>query len=180
MDNISAVALSIIDSKTLARDQKACVDVQNMSTRNNTVNLVEFRPGVKLLCEMTDTKARPLVPKQSRDLVIRMFHDLSHPGQKETLDKVKASYYWPTMGKDVSRYVQSCQPCQAVKPYKEIRPPMSKIKVPDTRFSELQIDVVGPMPQSEGMRYLLTIIDRTTRWIEAVPMPESSNNGRPA
>ena len=148
VDNISAVALSIIDSKTLARDQKACVDVQNMSKRNNTVNLVELGPGVKLLCEMTGTRARPLVPKQSRDLVIRMFHQLSHPGQKETLDKVKASYYWPTMGKDVSRYVQSCQPCQAVKPYKEIRPPMSKIKVPDTRFSELQIDVVGPMSQS--------------------------------
>ena len=79
------------------------------------------------------------------------------------------------MGNDVSRYVQSCQPCQAVKPYKEIRPPISKIKVPDTRFLELQIDLVGPMPQSEGIRYLLTIIDRTTRWIEAVPMPESTS-----
>ena len=35
VDNISAVAVSIIDSKTLARDQKECVDVQNMSKRNN-------------------------------------------------------------------------------------------------------------------------------------------------
>ena len=68
VDSVSAVALSIMDSKTLARDQKDCVDVQNMSKRNNTVNLVEFRPGVKLLCEMTGTRARPLVPKQSRDL----------------------------------------------------------------------------------------------------------------
>ena len=80
------------------------------------------------------------------------------------------------MGQDVSRYVQSCQSCQAVKPYKEIRPPMSKIRVPDTRFSELQIDVVGPMPPSEGMKYLLTIVDRTTRWIEAVPMTEANSS----
>ena len=38
-----------------------------MSKRNNTVNLVEFGPGVKLLCDMTGARARPLVPKQSRD-----------------------------------------------------------------------------------------------------------------
>ena len=120
VNSVNAVALSMIDHKTLAKDQKACMDVQNMSKRNNTVNLVEFGPGVKLLCDMIGTRARPLVPKQSRDLIIRMFHQLSHPGQKETLDKVKASYYWSTMGKDVSRYVQGCQPCQAVKPYKEI------------------------------------------------------------
>ena len=171
----NALALSIIDHKTLARDQKMCPDVRNMSKRSNTVQSLEFSPGVKLLCDMDGPKARPLVPKQSRDLIIRMYHQLSHPGQKETLDKVKASYFWSTMGKDVSRYVRGCQTCQAVKPYKEIRPPMSKIRVPDTRFSELQINVVGPMPQSENMKYLLTIIDRTTRWIEAVPMPEATS-----
>ena len=128
------------------------------------------------MCDMDGPKARPFVPKQSRDLIIRMYHQLSHPGQRKTLDKVKASYFWSTMGKDVSLYVRSCQTCQAVKPYKEIRPPMSKMKVPDTKFSELQIDVVGPMPQSENMKYLLTIIDGTTRWIEAVPMPEATSD----
>ena len=39
VSSINAVALSIIDNKTLARDQLACMDVQNMSKRNNSVSL---------------------------------------------------------------------------------------------------------------------------------------------
>ena len=87
VSSVNAVALSIIDHKTLAKDQKACMDVQNMSKRNNTVNLVEFGPGVKLLCDITGTKARPLVPKQSRDLIIGMYHQLSPPDRKRRWTK---------------------------------------------------------------------------------------------
>ena len=65
--SINALALSIIDHKTLARDQKMCPDVRNMSEWSNTVQLLEFGPGVKLLCDMDGPKARPLVPKQSRE-----------------------------------------------------------------------------------------------------------------
>ena len=51
---------------------------------------------------------------------------------------------------------------------------MERIPVPDVRFLSLQIDVVGPLPPSEGMTYLLSIWDRTTRWWEAVPMQEAT------
>ena len=91
--SINALALLFIDHKTLAMDQKTCPDVKTMSERINTVRSIEYSPGVELWCNTDGTKARPLVPKQSRDLIIRMYHQLSHPGQKETLDKVKASYF---------------------------------------------------------------------------------------
>ena len=39
----------------------------------------------------------------------------------------------------------------------------------------MPVDLVGPLPVSaDGFLYIFTIIDRTTRWLEAVPLKEMS------
>jgi hypothetical protein len=39
------------------------------------------------------------------------------------------------------------------------------------RFSHVHVDIVGPLPvSSQGFKYLFTMLDRTTRWLEAVPL----------
>ncbi|GFR62129.1 Pol polyprotein [Elysia marginata] len=48
------------------------------------------------------------------------------------------------------------------------------IPVPAKRFSHLLIDLVGPLPPSEGFSHLMTISDRTTRWPEAIPLNNTS------
>lgn len=49
--------------------------------------------------------------------------------------------------------------------------PDSFINLRDERFPHIQVDVVNLLPLSAGLCYLVTIIDSSTRWPEAVPMP---------
>lgn len=42
--------------------------------------------------------------------------------------------------------------------------------MPARRFTHIKIDLVGPLPPSHGFTHLLIIVDRTTRWLRAVPL----------
>jgi transposase InsO family protein len=37
------------------------------------------------------------------------------------------------------------------------------------RFDHVNIDLIGPLPPSRGYTHLLTVVDRVTRWPEAIP-----------
>ena len=176
---VDAVALQIVDHKQMQADQQSCPDVAAHRAGKHVQSLkmkeVEFSPGCHLLCDLSNgKKARPLVPKPHRELIIRWFHNVSHPGSKETLKKIADRYYWPTVRQDVAKYVAECHPCNACKAKPIIKPPMDPRPVMAPRFKDLQIDVVGPMEQSEGMRYLLTVLDRTSRYYDAIPMASAT------
>lgn len=48
------------------------------------------------------------------------------------------------------------------------------ISIPVARFRHVHIDVVGPLPTSEGFNYCLIMIDRFSRWPEAAPLSSTS------
>ena len=44
--------------------------------------------------------------------------------------------------------------------------------MPTRRFDHIHVDLVGPLPPSNGSRYLFTVIDRFTRWPAAYPLQD--------
>ncbi|GFT23775.1 hypothetical protein TNCV_3512221 [Trichonephila clavipes] len=50
----------------------------------------------------------------------------------------------------------------------DTKTPLGTFALPDARFSHIHVDLIGPVPSSEGKSFCLTIVDRFTRWPEAV------------
>ena len=61
--------------------------------------------------------------------------------------------------------------CQIANPHQSAS---SDIPLAHQRFAHVNIDIVGPLPQSQGHRYLLIMVDRFTCWPEAIPMPDAT------
>jgi transposase InsO family protein len=120
-------------------------------------------------------KPRVVVPPQLHKECFNLIHNTSHFGVKKTLNLMRSRFIWSTMRRDVARWCAECQPCQISKPSLSCpRIPLSFAV--HERFHTVHIDIVGPLPVSRaGKQYLLTMVDRFTRWIEAIPIANISS-----
>ena len=71
------------------------------------------------------------------------------------------------MKKDIRLWAQACQ---RNKTHRHTKTPIDKLPQPSRRFAQIHVDIVSPVLQSKGYRYLFTITDGATRWPEATPI----------
>jgi len=112
---------------------------------------------------------RPILPVELRRKAFDSIHKIHHPGAHNSFNLMHTRFIWPSMRKDIKLWCQECIPCQQQKVTRHIRPPIIHFPT-GNRFETLHLDIVGPLPASQGKSYILTMIDRKTRWPEAVPI----------
>ena len=140
------------------------------------VLLRKWRPRDRPAEETWTVRTQVVLPESFREEVLRLAHEVSmagHLGIRKTQEKISRHFYWPKMHKDVVSYCRSCHACQVVgKPNQTIpAAPLCPLPVMEEPFSRVMIDCVGPLPKTKkGNEYLLTIMDVSTRFPEAVPL----------
>ena len=115
---------------------------------------------------------RLIVPPEFRESFVSNIHSLGHFGRRRTLRSVAMLYWWKGMPSYVARFVKCCDACQRNKPCKKLKRTPVKFFA-TARFKIIHIDFVGPFkPSNKGHNYLLTMMDRYSRWLEAIPMKD--------
>lgn len=81
------------------------------------------------------------------------------------------------MKKDVEEYIKTCNICQIYKSGKATKMKMIITKPADYPFEKIYLDIVGPLPVTENNnKYILTIMDDLSRYMNAYPLPDQEAN----
>jgi cleavage and polyadenylation specificity factor subunit 1 len=180
-DNVVADALSRVDElevpidcQALAAAQKQDQELRELRQGTNSLQLKLVQiPGTNtpITCDVSTTAARPFVTHQFRKAAFDVVHRLSHPGVKATVKLVSQRFVRPSVKADCRRWARACLDCQRSKVSRHVSSPVGTFAPPSARFEHVHLDLIV-MPPCEGQRYCLTMVDRFSRWPEAVPIPD--------
>ncbi|VDL96884.1 unnamed protein product [Schistocephalus solidus] len=123
------------------------------------------------LCDVSTAFHHPFVPTLMRRAVFHTLHGLSHAELRASQKFLAEMFAWPGMNKDVKAWTGSCLSCQQNKVRCHKKSPLGTLPNPDTRFGYVRLEVICPLPPSNGFTHLLTCVGHNTRWAEPIPLP---------
>ena len=152
----------IIDFNALAAARQHDTEFQQLQSSPTSLKLQSVpvpTSNSTLVCDMCTGLPRPYVPSELRHTVFNTFQSLSHPTIRATQCLMTAHYVWPNINSDIRKWAQSCLKCQQYKVQRHTVTPLGTFAT-DARFDNIHIDIVGPLPPSNGFSHVLTILHR--------------------
>ena len=168
---VTPASTGLLNWAQLATVQSTCEDLAALRARRPHHVVAVQVEGFPVWCDISTGVWRPVVPQGFRQQVFDTIHGLVHPGIRATTRLVSNRFLWPGLATDIKEWSRQCVACCRAKVTHVEHSGVEKIPIPGVHFSHVHVDLVGPIPASrDGSTYLLTMIDRSTRWPEAVPL----------
>ena len=174
-----------LSRKIIAESQAANETELREIVEKNKLKTVEIEQNDEhgsftLLCvdDSIDSPVRPILPNTDiRPLAFRSLHNIIHQGKDKSVELISSFYYWPELAKDVKTWVRCCPICQKVKILKHNRQKLQSFPRENSRLRFIHVDITGPFTESRGFRYVLSIKDRGSGFLLAIPLADKSSQG---
>lgn len=101
--------------------------------------------------------------------IIQSVHDRIHTGTTRTIDALLREFYWQGCGKDVQKWIASCDSCQRHKARNRQVGRLRPLPVPDRRIADYAMDFFHPPSRSNGYDNILLVIDRVRKYLTLIP-----------
>lgn len=123
-----------------------------------------------LILTMSNSSAMSLKHQNRLALtsLLKFTHALAHPGGNASLRDLQCRFVWRGMASQIKNFCRSCLHCQHSNVYRHTKAPPTALEMPDQWFDAIHLDLVGPLHEAEGCSYLLTFIDRFSRWMASI------------
>ncbi|CAG9133807.1 unnamed protein product [Plutella xylostella] len=112
------------------------------------------------------------IPKGHRLSLLRIFHDEhEHIGVDKVLHLVLKHFWFPGLRQFVAKYIAHCLVCVSKKRVPRApHQPITSWEKPNVPFHTLHLDVLGPLPESNGYKFVLLMIDAFSKFCLLYPI----------
>lgn len=190
IDTAKAGHLILQDIENLMKDIMKTVNDRKLRSlsisKSENIGTVSWDSIYKLLRENFNKEVKIIicenqlkyVPIENRDKIFDELHSSPQGGHRGILKsymRIKKSYYWENLRKDVRDRVNRCIKCNLNKVKKRTKTEMCITDTPHRSFDKIAMDIVGPYPKtSTGNEYVLTIQDLLTKYVVLIPLPNQT------
>ncbi|GFX05440.1 hypothetical protein TNCV_1007621 [Trichonephila clavipes] len=122
-----------------------------------------------------DIRQLLVIPEKFRSSILKMGHEgtSGHLGVTKTKSRIARYFYWPQCYKEIEEFVKTCDPCQRAGKANDQKKALMQLVPVISVFSKLNVDAVGPLPTTPtGNKYLLTVMCMSSKYPDAVSMPD--------
>ncbi|KAK1586319.1 hypothetical protein Q3G72_001248 [Acer saccharum] len=103
-------------------------------------------------------------------------HGEGHVGRDRTLQLIKASYFWPTIRREVERYVERCRVCKVSKGKTTNAGLYLPLPIPMEPWKDVSMDFVVGLPRTQsGFDSIYVVVDRFSKMVHFIPCKKTTD-----